>query len=98
MKRGDKTGKNPFVGAIRQGRGMFLSFPSWKNGFFPNETINKTFIFKNSAFIFKNKTFIFKNRTFIYRTGKVKMAFEKPVKESNMYFWAVFLVWMLYFL
>ena len=59
MKRGDKTGKNPFVGAIRQGRGMFLSFLSWKNGFFPNETINKTFIFKNSAFIFKNKTFIY---------------------------------------
>ena len=84
MKRGDKTGKNPFVGAIRQGRGMFLSFLSWKNGFFPNETIKKTFIFKN--------------KTFIYRTGKVKMAFEKPVKESNMYFWAVFLVWMLYFL
>ena len=98
MKRGDKTGKNPFVGAIRRGRGMFLSFPSWKNGFLPNETINKSFIFKNSAFIFKNKTFIFKNKTFIYRIGRVKMAFEKPVKESNMYFWAVFLVWMLYFL
>ena len=65
MKRGDKTGKNPFVGAIRRGRGMFLSFPSWKNGFLPNKTINKSFIFKNSAFIFKNKTFIFKNKTFI---------------------------------
>ena len=75
MKRGDKTGKNPFVGAIRQGRGMFLSFLSWKNGFFPNETINKTFIFKNKTSGFKNKTFGFINKSFIYRINPLESEF-----------------------
>ncbi len=42
---------------------------SHKTGNNLSNSINKSFIFKNSAFGFKNKSFGFKNKTFIYRFG-----------------------------